>query len=93
MGTAIAAKVLAHPELLEIGRQNLRRLDSKSLPARALLAEWVELIAAGPVAVAAVLTEDSDRGHDLRQMAPFAGVLTNAERWAVLDEVYGRAAG
>lgn len=45
---------------------------------------WREILDGGPVAVQDALLETTDRGHDMRQMTPFAGLLTEEARRAAL---------
>ncbi len=86
---AVAGKLLAKPErTLTIARRNLRKLQQIHPPGQAarVLAEWEQLLSA-PVnleAVAETLTSKSQRARELRQSSPFAGVLTDRERAAVL---------
>ena len=47
--------------------------------------EWRRLLEAGPDAVRDALIDPGDHGHDLRQMSPFAGLLSDETRQAVLD--------
>ena len=49
-----------------------------------LLDEWQDILLEGPDAVRAALIDTSVRGDDLRQMQPFAGLLTDDERRLVL---------
>lgn len=51
---------------------------------RAWIVEWRRILGRGPKAVRAALLDPGDRGHDLRQMSPFAGLLTDAEREAAM---------
>jgi transcriptional regulator with XRE-family HTH domain len=52
--------------------------------ARRWIDEWRRALKRGPKAVRAALLDPSERGHDLRQMAPFAGLLSDEERTAAL---------
>jgi hypothetical protein len=52
--------------------------------ARRWHARWKDAVEAGPDAVRKLLLADGIEGDDLRQVAPFAGVLTDAERRLVL---------
>jgi len=45
---------------------------------------WRRAITAGPKAVRHTLLRDDEEGDDLRQVAPFAGMLSDAERRIVL---------
>lgn len=51
--------------------------------------EWQARLDAGADAVIEILTDPGEHGHDMRQTAPFAGTLSNRERWAILREVHG----
>jgi hypothetical protein len=81
---AVAEKLIAHPELLEVARQNLRRwLASHPQPA---LLEWQRALDSLPLAgVIELLRAPDERATRLRQSSPFAGVLTPRERQAILD--------
>lgn len=70
-------------EVIEIARQNISRMRSMNPHAFPLLDEW-ERILEGTVDQIVVRTLDpSEHGRDLRQVTPFAGVLTPAQRAAV----------
>jgi excisionase family DNA binding protein len=84
---AVVGKVVANPErAVDVARRNLRRLQQQHPRGRAhtVLAEWARLLD-GPIEpVLDVLTSRSQRGIELRQSSPFAGLLTERERSAVL---------
>jgi len=95
VGRAIAAKVRADPDrVLALGRRNLARMRAMPSLKRAgrWLDEWERVINEGSAAVAELLSEQGEHGHDMRRTMPFAGALTNEERWAVLREVYREVA-
>jgi hypothetical protein len=48
---------------------------------------WAEALAGDVDSVCALLEADSELARDLRQASPFAGVLEDAARWAVLRAV------
>ena len=80
---AVAAKLEANPELLQLACANLRRWLSTS-PAPALR-EWQEVLDRTPLPqLLALLRSPTDTAARLRQSSPFAGVLTPEERQAVL---------
>lgn len=88
LGYAIAGKVAADPQrALSMARGNLQRL-LEAHPrggAAVRLREW-ERILEGPVSgVLEVLTSRSPRARELRQNTPFAGILAEDERIAVLE--------
>jgi hypothetical protein len=87
-----AQRILADPALLRIGRAQLPAIRAHSAgSALALCDEWEALIEAGAEAVAAALIDPTEHGHDMRQQAPFSGVLTDEERWAAIGSVYPHA--
>lgn len=52
--------------------------------AEAYLRRWEGLLAAGPEAIAGAVLADTDEAQVLRSVHPLSGLLTPAERWAVL---------
>jgi hypothetical protein len=80
---AVAAKIEAHPELLDVARANLVRWISRA-PQGALL-EWKDLLERTSVAdLITLLRSETETATRLRQSSPFAGVLTPEERRAIL---------
>lgn len=81
--SAVASKLQARPELLEVARQNLRRWLS-ARPVAPLL-EWQDLLDRTPLSdLIEILRSDSTDAARLRQSSPFAGVLTPDERQSIL---------
>jgi hypothetical protein len=80
---AVAAKIEAHPELLERARANLTRWIGRA-PRGALL-EWQHLLERTSIGdLVTLLRSDSETAARLRQSSPFAGLLTPDERQAIL---------
>jgi hypothetical protein len=70
--TAVAAKLEAQPELLDVARQNLRRWLS-ARPVAALL-EWQDVLDRASLSgVTGILRSASADAARLRQSSPFAG--------------------
>ncbi|MDW8310234.1 MAG: hypothetical protein RMK20_12750 [Verrucomicrobiales bacterium] len=86
-----AAKVAANPELVARARATLQRwLGSCSPRVRPVLLEW-QAVLDGPLdELLALLTATDERATRLRQSSPFAGILTPAERTAILKEFHQR---
>lgn len=84
---AVAGRLARDPEgVLRKARRNLDRLE-RTHPAGMSahwLARWRRLVDDGPEAVMRVLNAESAEADELRQNSPFAGVLPEAERLAVL---------
>jgi hypothetical protein len=81
---AVAAKLEADPRVLEVARANVRRwLAANHAPA---LVEWRDLLDAASIPeLVAVLRSSDEEAVRLRQSSPFAGILTPAERQAILQ--------
>ena len=78
-----AARLEAEPHLLEVARANLQRW----LAARpvAALREWQRLLDGLPLLqLLQLLRSPEDEAVRLRQSSPFAGILSPAERQAIL---------
>jgi hypothetical protein len=81
---AVAHKLEAQPELLDVARANLRRWRNTN-PAPALQ-EWQELLDRLPLPqLLAMLRSPSEAAARLRQSSPFAGLLAPEERQAILN--------
>lgn len=85
---AVAGKLVQDPEgVLAVARTNLGQMQSRHTRGRTAiwLRQWQDLIA-GPVdELLEALTSPSPRARELRQNSPFAGVLSEDERAAVLQ--------
>ena len=51
------------------------------------ISEWRDVLDRGPEAVRVTLLDPTPHGHDMRQMTPFAGLLSDDERNAALAAV------
>jgi hypothetical protein len=80
---AVAARLEARPDLLEVARRNLSRWLETS-PSGALR-EWQQLLDQSSMATILQILRSADaRAVWLRQSSPFAGVLSRSERDAIL---------
>lgn len=73
-------------------RQNLARYRERprSPLAQSWVDEWQAAVEQGPEAVSEVALTPDERGHDLRQMTPLAGVLTQQERLDIITSLRTR---
>ncbi|MBY0495103.1 MAG: hypothetical protein K2Y23_12905 [Cyanobacteria bacterium] len=86
---AVAAKLEAQPELLNVARANLRRW-LRSSPSEPLL-EWARVLDTTPLPDLIVLLRSSDEDAiRLRQSSPFAGLLAPRERQTILQDYESR---
>lgn len=85
---AVAGRLALDPPLiLRLARENADRLLARG-PASGSerwLRRWLRLIDDGPEATMEALTSRSNAARELRQSSPFAGVLSEPERLAILD--------
>lgn len=73
---------------LKVARDRVERWIADGGPVGAEDAlRWRELLRKPPAIIAQHIVEDTEEMRDLRQNTPFAGVLSNRERWRVVAEV------
>jgi hypothetical protein len=89
MHRAIAEKLRARPELIEIARDNLDRWTATVPHSKPYWDAWREILTRPLAEVLDIIVEDSERMTAMRQTSPFAGVLDPRERWAIYDEFAG----
>ncbi|WP_420618032.1 helix-turn-helix domain-containing protein [Candidatus Poriferisocius sp.] len=83
---AIARELRAQGgEFLEIARRNISRMRSLNPHASPLLDEWERIIEGTADQIVARMLDPSEHGRDLRQVTPFAGVLSPAQRAAAYE--------
>lgn len=87
LGYAIAGKFVRDPSsVLETAQENLGKMRARSRGAnRRWLQEWEHLLSGKVEHVLEALTSRSPRARELRQNSPFAGVLSEQERDAILS--------
>ena len=83
---ATAAKIRAQPELIQIGRANLRRwMQHDDGFVHPVHAEWMDILNfLTPAEIADFVVSDSPKANRLRQSTPFTGILSEEERLAIL---------
>jgi hypothetical protein len=86
MHAVIARKIEHDPSLLAIAHRNIERWRVRWKDTRpAWLKEWQEALKQPWQHIAALITEPSEHGARARQSSPFAGILTNKERWRIYE--------
>ena len=89
----VAAKLRTNPALLEKARANLSRwLQTSGNRAVPDLLEWQLVLDGSLSEVLALLVATDERARRLRQSSPFCGILTPAERLAIIREYHQREA-
>jgi excisionase family DNA binding protein len=87
---ATAGKLVQDPErVLSVARANLDRMQARHTRGRPAvwLQQWRDLLDGPLDELLNVLTAPSERARELRQNSPFAGVLSDDERAAVLSAI------
>lgn len=69
--------------VIELARRNVCRMRIQNPDASPLLDEWERILDGTVDQIVARMLDPSEHGRDLRQITPFAGVLTSAQRAAV----------
>lgn len=88
LNRAVAARIARDPVgVLTHARANLDRLEQihEGTPVTTWLDQWRIVVDAGPERVMEILTSTLPEASELRQNSPFAGVLPDDERSAVLN--------
>jgi len=80
---AIAAKLRAHPERLEIAKDNLARWSASGGRSQPYWDTWREILSRPLPEILELIVQDSESMTAMRQATPFAGILEPAERWAI----------
>jgi len=87
----IAQKLRRDPTLLEKARSNISRWLRTTEPRSAAdLLEWQRLLDQPLPELLALLESNDEHATRLRQSSPFCGILTSAERLAIIREFYAR---
>ena len=82
---AIAEKLRAHPEMMRIAQENLKRWSEKAGRSQHYFDAWRELLSRPLEEVLERIVEDTEYMRAMRQATPFAGVLDPKERWAIYE--------
>ncbi len=85
MHRAIASKLEAQPQLLQIAHDNLDRWSKSVARSQPYWDAWREILKLPLPEILRLIVEDSERMSAMRQTSPFAGVLTPRERWAIYE--------
>lgn len=87
----IIEKLRANPSLIEKARANISRwLQTAGARSRPDLLEWQSLLDGPMPELLATLASSDEREARLRQSSPFCGILTRAERLAIIREFHAR---
>lgn len=90
MHRLVASKLVTEPDAVRsAASRNLATLRQADTERRAAgyLDEWVHLLDGPPDALVETLTSERQSARDLRQVSPFAGVLSTTERLRIIEAV------
>lgn len=87
MHRVIAERVRVDPALVDRARARLEALRSSGAIHVEYLEAWARLLAAPRDQLCEALVDPGERSCALRQVSPFAGVLSARERWRILQSV------
>jgi hypothetical protein len=74
-------------EMVDEARHRLRQWRRSGRIDPQYADEWDRILSWPPPRIARLITQDTQRGRDLRQNSPFAGILSAAERQRILESV------
>ncbi len=80
----VGRKLIRRPELLARAHQRLRRMYKSTPCSRSYLERWDDLLSGPLEGVLQVFGADDEESRVLRHVSPFAGILSEKERWEVL---------
>jgi hypothetical protein len=88
MDRLVAEKIRASPHLVEIAKANLRRwMQQDEGFVHRVHAEWEEILdMLTPFELADFIASETPKANRLRQSTPFTGILSEAERSAILHQ-------
>ena len=78
-------------EVIEFARRNISRMRSRNPHAFPLLDEWKRILEGTTDQIVARMLDPGEHGRELRQVTPFAGILSPAKRTAVYRSFRGAA--
>ncbi len=90
---SIAEKLEADPRgVVDRARRNLTHMAAANPDAAPLLRQWRRALARPVDELVELLNDPRPAARELRQVTPFAGVLTPSERWAVYRHFHSQDA-
>ena len=84
MARIVVEQIDADPTLFNVARENLERWRQLHGTLSRADQEWEEILKRPWREMRAIRLEESDKGQRLRSTAPFAGIVTEEERLAIM---------
>jgi hypothetical protein len=83
----IGQRLVADPGVVQAARDRIAAWRDQTAVAEPYLAAWESWLSLAPESLAAKLVETGEHANALRQVSPFAGVLSARERWRLHREI------
>jgi hypothetical protein len=80
---AIGAELLRRPELVQAARDRLLGTADQQVTHPHYREAWLALLAEPLEGIVQLIAADTERGRELRQATPFAGLISARERWRI----------
>lgn len=85
MHQLVAVRLRANPGLLEMAKANLRKWLAKT-PDECAWLEWETILEKKILEdILQIITSESEEGQRLRSSSPFAGIISDRERKAIIE--------
>ena len=85
MARIVVARIDEDPILFHVAQDNLARWCRRRGGLSRAHREWVEIVERPWAEIRATLLDESDEGQRLRSSSPFVGIVTEDERWEVVE--------
>lgn len=86
----VTQKLLADPGLLDVATANLAKIAAELPESSVAVQEWDIILKCKIESICEFIVRDNDHLRELRQSSPFSGIISQSERDALRDAVYGR---
>ncbi|MBO2925387.1 hypothetical protein J5H75_27340 [Pseudomonas asiatica] len=86
----VAKKLFADPGLLDVAKANLAKIASELSDSSIAVQEWNIILKCKVESICEFITQDNDHLRELRQSSPFSGIISETEREALREAIYGR---
>lgn len=83
----VARRIRERPELLDEVRARVEAWLRDGSVAIPYARSWWEILSRDLERIVEAILDPSERGRDLRQCTPFAGIIDPRTRWKILDDV------
>ena len=86
----VAKKLLTDPGLLDVAKANLERIAAALPEGSVAVLEWGIVLKCNVESISEFIVQDNDHLQELRQSSPFSGLISQDERNALRNDIYGK---